>query len=515
MPQRNFHITFLLFVATLLTTAAHADVLPENVEVDYSVRATFNASSAELAPYYIASNRDGTLTQGHSALLDVNLSHQIDSTERFSWGAGLNLWTGASSSVEYLRYNTSTNSFDQNPQHPARFWINQAFLDLKYRALKASIGMKHHCSTIVNEHVASGDLVLSDNARPPIGINVGFCGFHKVPLTKGELQVNAEIGFYKLANGRWLEHHYNFYNHYLTTSYWFNYKNLYLRTNPERPVVLTIGAQAACQFAGNNVFFNNGVKTSEVHMAADIKAFFRTIIPGSGGNNVGDRYVEGNHVGSWDVALQWRNDAFGTIKLYHQNLWEDGSGIGKLNGFDGLWGIEYRPRSCRFLQTIVAEFLDLTNQSGPIHWAPDDHHETPLTNEATGADDYYNNYAYNGYQAFGMSIGSPFVKSPIYNTDGYMRYTDNLMRGFHLAAEGSIIPQLDYRAKLSFRKSWGTPLIPRITPVTDTSWSLELTYTLPKIPLHVTAQLAQDIGNLYGDNFGALLSLKYCGKLLF
>ena len=96
-----------------------------------------------------------------------------------------------------------------------------------------------------------------------------------------------------------------------------------------------------------------------------------------------------------------------------ESPWEDGSGIGKLNGFDGLYGIEYSSGNKSIINGAVVEYLDFTNQSGPIHWAPNDFPGTTIKVQATGADDYYNNYAYNGYQYYGMSIGSPFIKSPL------------------------------------------------------------------------------------------------------
>ena len=72
-----------------------------------------------------------------------------------------------------------------------------------------------------------------------------------------------------------------------------------------------------------------------------------------------------------------------------------------MNGLDGWYGIEYKSGEQGIINGAVIEYVDLTNQSGPIHWAPNDH-DTPITTEAPGADDYYYNYAYKGYQYYGM-----------------------------------------------------------------------------------------------------------------
>ena len=288
--------------------------------------------------------------------------------------------------------------------------------------------------------------------------------------------------------------------------------------------MLTIGAQAACQFAGTATYYANGEIVKTVEMKPTLKAFWRALFAGGGGENLGDQiYVQGNHVGSWDIAIDYRMPSGTTLRAYYQSLWEDGSGIGKQNGLDGLWGVEYRSGNRGIVTGFVAEFIDLMNQSGPIHFAykdlSDDNHPagSEIGVNATGGDDYYNNYCYNGYQNRGMSIGSPMAKSPLYNTDGYMRFTDNRLRGFHLGLMGDLGSQVSYRALLSWRKSFGTSFIPRLEPMTCTSMMLEATYTPRWLNgLQFRAQLAHDHGKLYGgNNTGALLSITYNGNFSF
>lgn len=493
--------------------AALPIALSAQTEIEFEAGVTANASSGEFAPYYIASNRGGTITQSHSAMAHGALWHELDTTKRFSYAFGAELWTGYASNVAYDRYDPEMEHCFPENQHPARFWVQQAYAQAKFRGVLATVGAKEPQSPIVNNQLSSGDLIMSGNARPPFGAELGFVNFQNIPLTKGWLQIEGKVCYYKPADGKWLDNHYNYYNYFVSASYWLHYKQFALRTNPDKPFSVTIGAQSACQFAGSMNTYSNGKLLSTIKLAADIKAFFRTIIAGSGGESAGDKFVEGNHLGSWDIALRYRLPSGHIVRGYHQRIWEDGSGIGMLNGFDGLWGIEYRSPHKGFINGAVIEYIDLSNHSGPIHWAPDDFEGTHITKKATGADDYYNNYTYNGYHIRGMSVGSPFVKSPIYNTDGYMRFTDNLLRGFHLAVTGNIIPTLTYRAMLSFRKTWGTPFLPRVKPLTCTSVFAEAVYSPAAAPgLSLTAQLGIDRGTLYGNNFGALISLSYHGN---
>lgn len=495
----------------------------DSIAVDYSVGLAINTGNSEFAPYHIASNRRGTVTQQHSALMWAAIKHDMDTTRRLSWGAGAEVWGGYASSVDYSRYDATTASMTSNSQHPARLWIQQLWIEGKHRGVFLTIGQKDIDPGLVNRSLSSGDLVMSGNARAAFGARAGFVNFQNVPFTRGWLQITGEYGYYRHNNSSWLKNHYNYYNSFITTHYWFNYKNIYFRSNPTKPLVVTIGAQAACQFAGTATYYCNGALERTVEMKPTLKAFWRALFAGSGGENLGDQiYVQGNHLGSWDILLEYKLRNGSMVRGYYQSLWEDGSGIGKMNGLDGLWGVEYRSGKSGLVTGVVAEFLDLMNQSGAIHFAYkdliDDNHlsGSTIAHATTGSDDYYNNYCYNGYQNRGMSIGTPMALSPLYNTDGYMRYTNNRLRGFHLGIMGDLGRQVNYRALLSWRKSFGTPFIPHREPLTCTSMMLEATYTPRWFQgLAFKAQVAHDHGKLYGNNTGGLISIFYNGNFTF
>ena len=536
MMIKNVLISFIFALTLCCTIAASAQVpadstLLRDFQVDtttqvldcvgctpnlkYKLGFFTNAGNSELAPYYIASNTSGIFTQQYSALVQASISHPLKNYyKRVTWGAGFEAWGGYSSSAGYERY-TGNGQFEVQKQHPAVAWIQQAYVEGKYRSIYAVAGQKYKSSPIVNGELSSGDLVWSNNARPPVGLRAGFFDFQDIPFTKGWLQIQGEFGYFRELDDKWLENHYNYYNHFITTGTWLHYKSLHFRTNPNQPVVFTIGAQSACQFGGTAKYYEDGELDHTVKMDADAKAFWRTFIAGSGGNSAGDSFVEGNHLGTWDIALEYKLANYRTLRAYTQWLWEDGSGIGKMNGFDGLWGLEYhqeyRLHGFPLVSGAVIEYIDFTNQSGPIHWTPNDHEGTPITSHSSGADDYYNNYIYNGYQNRGMSIGSPFVKSPLYNQDGYMRYRDNVMRGFHAAVSGWLHEDWSYRLMGSYRKAWGTPLLPRAGSVDDFSMALQLNYRPSYGPWCVNATVAMDRGSLYGNNWGAQIGISYSG----
>lgn len=511
----------ILCWAMAMTVGCVIACASDSIAVAYRVGLTLNTGGSDFAPYYIASNRGGTVSQQHSALLSAALSHELDTTRRLSWGAGIEAWAGYTSSVCYQRYDAASGGWHDNAQHPSRVWLQQLWLEGKHRGVFLMVGQKDIDPGFVNRALSSGDLVMSGNARAPFGARAGFVNYQNVPFTRGWLQIRGEYGYYRFNNTPWLKNHYNYYNSFITVHHWFNYKNIFFRSNPTKPIVVTIGAQAACQFAGTVTYYNDGEVAKVVEMKPNLKAFWRALFAGSGGENQGDQaYVQGNHVGSWDIAIDYTFKRGDVVRAYYQSPWEDGSGIGMMNGFDGLWGLEYRSNTHGLVTGVVLEFLDLMNHSGPIHFSykdmTDDEHPTgsDIGHKATGSDDYYNNYCYNGYQNRGMSVGSPMARSPLYNTDGYMRFTDNRLRGFHMAVMGEIGHQLGYRAMLSWRKSFGTPFVPHLSPLKCTSMMLEVNYRPSWLSgLEITAQLAHDHGRLYGgDNTGALLSVVYHGN---
>ncbi len=486
------------------------------IQVDYEAGVTVNAGDGDFAPHYILSGRGGTVTQPYSTLIHAGLSHRMDTTVRVSWGAGAEVWGGWSSSTDYYNLPLATAG-ETNSQHPARAWLQQLYAEGKYRGAYVVVGQKEHHSALLNESLSSGDLTMSNNSRPMPGVQAGFVNFQNIPYTKGWVQIDGEIGYYRTTDGDWLENHYNEYNHFITTGSWLNYKNIYFRTKPGQRVVATVGLQDACQYGGTRTIYTTTytedgtpVTTQTViKQKADFEAFFKAFIPGRDASNTdGDQFCLGNHVGSWDLAVDVTLDNAAVIRGYYQSPWDDGSGFGKCNGFDGLYGIEYKSAHGGIVSGAVIEYFDFTNQSGPIHWAPDDFEGTSITEETTGGDDYWNNYAYNGYQSGGLSIGSSMIPGSIYNTNGYMRLRDNMLRGFHAAVMGNVCSEVGYRLMGSYRKSWGTPLIPRLTPADCVSLMVEATYSPRRVAgLDIKAQFALDHGNLLRYNTSGLVSV--------
>ncbi len=492
-------MTLLTLTASLSAGAAYPVIL------DVSVSG--GDGSGTFAPYYIASNNHGIITQSSNAIASVRLSSGRHLSDRFSCIWGVEAAGGYSSPATYRSYDITTEQWYGNSRHPARLWLQQLYGRADYRSLFLQAGMKNAESALLNNRLSSGDLTEGPNARPIPQIRAGFNDFQPVPYTGKWVEIQGEISYGWMTDGHWLENHSNLYYGNYCTGRLYTYKRCYLRTRSSMPLTLTVGMQAAAFFGGTTYrYFQGNVSITE--NPHGIKEYIKMFIPTYGDED----YYLGSTLGSWDILLTYRLPGRrGTLRGYLQKPWETGSGIGFLNGFDGLWGLEYTAPATGIIDGIVAEYIDFTNQSGPIHVDPSDLHGKYFPIHTDGSDDNYNNSYYNSYANYGMSLGTPFIKSPIYNLDGYQGFTDNRVRGFHIGICGTVSPRLGYRILGGYRRSWGTHAVPRTETAGDTSMMFEGTYRTPVSQgnLNIRAQIAFDRGKLYGNTAGALVTISY------
>lgn len=499
--------TFLLSASIALSCAtALADI-----DINYRVGITGNAGSGDFAPTLITNNNHGVTTSPYGATARGAIWKSLELDRRFSWGAGVDLIGDYASSITYSKFDPENRVWYNNPMHPPRAWIQQLYGEVKFRGVFLTAGLKEYESGMLSTKLSSGDLTFSGNTRPLPGFRAGFIDFQNIPFTNGWMQIQGELGYNKSTDNDWTKQHFNTYYGCINQGWWYHYKRVYFRTKPSERFSVTFGLQGAAQFSGDITNYVDGKVTNYRQHKLKISDFFEMFIP-----QTGEEYYKGNHVGSWDLKARYRLNNGDKVYGYFQWLWEDGSGIGKFNGLDGLWGLEYKRASGGIVSGAVVEYFDFRNQSGPIHWDPADWPGTTLTGEATGYDNYYSNNMQNGYSIYGLAIGSPVLPSPLYNLQGQNQFLCNRLRGFHLGVLGDITSNLDYRLLLTYRKGFGTGLTPFIHHRESTSMLVECNYRIPSVEgLAVKGQAAFDAGKLQGNNFGALLTVSYSGKLSF
>lgn len=501
-------------LAVVMASMAVGDAYAQPV-VDYSASALLQTSTSDFAPYFIGSLSGGRTARGNAANLDINADIKLDLKRRFSWGAGVEVLAGASDAIHYDRWDNDNRVWTTVANRQAPIWIQQLYGELKYRGVYFRLGIKDQHSALLDEPVTSGDLIRGNNARGVPGAEIGFIDFQDIPFTNGWVQIEGTVEYGIMTDDGYKRDQFNRFNSLTTSDLWYTYKRCYFRTKPSQPFSVTLGMQAAGFFAGSTIKYSGGNIASSEDRGFHFKDIFRMFIPTKG--NTSDGFVEGSSLGSWDFKARYRLNSGHALTFAFQWPWEDGSGIGRRNGFDGLWGLYYKAPERSWINGAGIEYLDFTNQSGPIHWAPGDFPDADLTGEATGADDYYNNESYGSYVNYGLGLGSPFPLAPFYNLNGYPMYAHNRCRGMHIAVTGSIGPKWDYSVKYSWQEAWGSGRIPQAHALIDNSMLVAASWDACSITpgLRFALDAAFDTGSLRGSNFGVLLAVSYSGNFSF
>lgn len=508
----------LLGIVILLIT-----ILWSNARADYPVEANvevnLGSGDGNFAPLYLRSNRFGKISQAQNAQIDIRTGHNLDLSKKFDFAWGVEALGGYSNRVDYRKWNSETGEWTDNPQRPALIWLQQLFAEIKWRGLFLSVGLKDRGSYFVDNSLSSGDLIWSGNSRAIPEVRIGFVDFQNIPFTRNFLQFDVCLSYGKFADADWVNSHFDYYNGKRNPNPLWTYKRIALRTNPEKPFFFHAAIQMTGIFGGMTYYYSDGKMTEAVDNYNGAQDFIKILLPFWSDSREG--YRVGDTKGTWDFAAQYRFKTGESLRAYVQWPWEDSSGIIKKNGFDGLWGIEFKTGRRSIVTGVVAEYIDLTHMSGPLIYDPN-HFNTPengfnLPNKVGGRDGYYNNSYYRPYVNYGFNMGTPMVQGLLFYTgdepyvkdDGFLPYFR--VRGFHLALSGAIGANFDYVIKYSHRKAWGdTNKLTLIHPTEGDSFMAGFEYTVPALPgLSFGASIAVDHGSMPNNSYGALLTVNY------
>ena len=495
--MRQLILSFIIYFFSLSLVEAQTTVA-------YDLTTEAAVGSGDYTAYQLATNRHHVLaTRPNTAYMRgaLNVEHQ--------WAEDWKL----SGSVDAIA--------SVHADHKA--YLQQCYVNLRWKDFFVEAGAREQEPVLRDPSLSSGAFVKGNNAKPVPEIHVGTNGFWTVPFTKGWLQVNADFGYGKLMDSDYREK--QFYRegsgniHYATGTL-YHQKHLYFRTNPEKVIFVTAGIEHVALFAGTGYNIETGDMVVK-EKPTNLKAFWKTILPLGDSNyfenNALEDWVFGNHLGSMTIQLGWNINQDHQLQAYVDDIFEDGSGMRKGNGWDGLYGLEYKNKAKgrQYVRGAVIEYLQTTNQSGPLHWDSGDYPE-PLRSQVadlvTGNDNYYNHMFYGSYDHYGMAQGNALLTSPIYNQDGFSEFRDNRVKAWHLGVNGEITGQLSYLIKASYREGWGTYFLPLAQKHHSFDAMLQGIYTMG--PWQFSAAYAFDKGNIYGDCNTFNIKIGYHGKIL-
>lgn len=480
-----------IIVATLALmsfTYAQAQELVESQEV------TCAYGNGDFAPMWHMSNRQGLASEKAGfgyARLGVMGNHKFcRSGIGFNWGADV---------VAGLEMT-----------YPV--FVQQAYVDVSWKMLRLSVGQKERWSEYGNKNLTTGALIESGNARPIPQVRIDMPEYWDVTGCKGWFGIKGHLAYGIFTDGAWQKRFFSETSVH-TKNVLYHSKEILFRVGKANkfPLAMEFGLHMVTQFGGE-CYNSSNIPGNNHKNPTRFKDFLLAFIPlkGDEAYDKSDQgNITGNVLGSWKGAIKWDDRNF-TLRLYYDHTFNDHS---QMFWEYGLWteqlvGIELGMRRFRWIESVTFEYFNLKDQSGPIY------HDstTEIPDQISCRDNNYNHRKYAGWFNYGMMIGTPLCTAPIYNTDGLQICYNNRTEAFHFGIEGKPYCWLGYRMLLTKSNGWGTYDYPFKKVKNDVSGLIELTFR-PKAMKNwsITASFAFDKGDLYGNNYGGMISVRRFG----
>lgn len=394
------------------------------------------------------------------------------------------------------------------------FMVNQAYVGAAYKKLRVTLGSQRRPIPLRNQELTSGGLSFGNNALPipQARLDIDYFdlfGTHgwwtwRGWVAYGWLTDNSYVNRYKEDGKRY------------TLNTLYHEKGVFWKFGRTEvfPLQFEIGLQMAAEWGGTtyNGSGRNHQEPTTMRHKRDLGALWDILLAAGSDETDGvDKNTQGNHLGSYSMALTYRNPRDWGARAYFERYFEDQSMLTVQYGIsDHLLGLEIDlPRQWP-VNGIVVEHLSTRSQSGAVY-----HDKTAtLPEKMNGRDNYYNHSLYNGWQHWGQTPGHPFLTSPIYNktkvydTAGQIVFRNNRVTAWHIALSGQPLPSLRYRLLCSVTRNWGTYEQPFDQVYKQNYFLAELTYTPVWLPGWCGCfAVAADHGGLLGNSTGAQMTL--------
>ena len=456
-------------VLLLLPFAAEA----QNDTIKYEVGFTGVGSTGAYAPFWLQSANYGQISASPNSA-NVNVGFSKDFNKRSA----------------VFDYGFKADVLLQTYDNKTKAYFHEAYLKVRLSVLDLIVGAREEHLGTQDSSLSCGGFLFSKNARPMPKITLGIERFTPVPFTKSYLEVKGAV-----AHG-W------FTDNVAGTNIFLHHKYIYFRVGGSLPFHFQYGVDHVVQWGGNVPVLGQQPNS--------LSDYLRIVMGSSGGENavIGDKInALGNHILSQSMKVDYRISDF-TISGYWQNISEDSPKfmMNTMNKPDGLWGISIRNNRFPMIKGLVFEYLNSTDQSGPFH------DEDGIV--YGGRDNYFIHWVYhNGWTYFSRTIGTPFITSPVYNKDGDISVVNNRVQVHHIGLEGEV-QGYEYKALCSFSKNYGNYWAPYPEMIRNTSLLLEVKKQFPKLSnIELGCSVGADIGKLYGNSVGCMVSVRKRGNL--
>ncbi len=492
--------------------------LAKGLEYDIGMQSTFSEGRT---PLWLNANKYGLSSLDNTnGYLRAGVFRPLrtDSVRRWGMGYGLDV---------AVPYNFTSD-----------FVVQQAFVEGRWLHGVITVGSKEYPMELKNNLLSSGSQTLGINARPIPQVRIALPEYWTLPFAKGWLHLKGHIAYGRMTDDRWQHEFTNRKNKY-ADDVLFHSKAGYLKIGNEDvfcPFSLELGLEMAATFGGTAYRPDGKGGMTVLKGDTGLGAYWNAFVPG--GYDTGEttyQNVEGNHVGSWLIRMNWDTDMW-RFSVYADKYFEDHSAMFQLD-YDGygqgeewdekkksryvlydfkdiMLGMELNIKYDRWINDVVFEYIYSKYQSGPIYH---DHTNT-ISDHIGGRDNFYNHSIYTGWQHWGQVIGNPLYRSPIYNEDGTIMVKDNRFMAFHLGIDGRPFPRFMYRVLASWQEGLGTYDEPYENKRNNFSLLVEGEYAFCGKLLNgwkVKGGYGMDLGAILGDNYGFQVTVSKCGLLNF
>lgn len=480
-------ISLLAAAFIIATTCTKAQTITESQEV------TAAMGCGEYAPFWHMANRQGLGSEKTGmayARLSAYGNHPFKKSGiTLDWGTDIVGGMNMTSAV----------------------FVQQAYVECSWKKLRLSVGQKERWGELVNHRLSTGSLVESGNARPIPQVRLELRDYWNIPGTNGWLAIKGHIAYGMFTDGKWMQKNIAVDQKYTTGTIYHSKEGLMRFGNEEKfPLTAEIGLHMVTQFGGTS--YNAADKPGyTIHNPSRIKDYFLALIPlkGDDSYHASDRVnVAGNVLGSWKGAITW-NDNEWRLRLYYDHAFEDHS---QMFWEYGLWteqliGLELNLKNFKWIKSATIEYFNLKNQSGPVY-----HDSNSIFPDQISCTDNNYNHGRYGWFNYGIMIATPLCTSPIYNKDNSLKCQNNRVEAFHLGMEGEAVDWMGYRVLYTRSNNWGTYKTPFKDIKINRSAMVELTFKPQAMRgWSLAASFAIDRGDLYGNNFGGMLTVRRTG----
>lgn len=480
----------VLFILILMaaTTCIKAQTITESQEV------TATMGCGEYAPFWHMANRQGLGSEKTGmgyARVGAQGNHPLKKSGiTLDWGADFVGGMNMASTV----------------------FVQQAYVECSWRKLRLSVGQKERWGELVNHRLSTGSLVESGNARPIPQVRLELRDYWNIPGTNGWLAIKGHLAYGMFTDGKWQEKFFSETSPRSTNTLYHSKAGFMKFGNEDKfPLTAEVGLHMVTQFGGD-CYNTNRTPGKHFKNPVRLKDFFYALIPlsGDGQYDGSDQLnVAGNMLGAWEGAITWNAEKW-KLRTYYEHTFEDHS---QLFWEYGLWteqlvGMELNLKKFKWIKSATIEYFNLKNQSGPIY------HDSNSTfpDQISCGDNNYNHGKYPGWFNYGQMIATPLCTSPIYNSDGIQFCYNNRVEAFHFGIEGDAVDWMGYRVLYTRSNNWGTYKTPFKDIKINRSAMVELTFKPQAMKgWSLAASFALDCGDLYGNNFGGMLTVKRTG----